>query len=92
MQKQAPTVGRILVMVGFALSCFGLILFLWVAFGGATPFAAKGYQVKVNFANAGQLATQADVRISGVPVGKVDTVKLGPVSYTHLTLPTILRV
>ena len=86
MQKQAPTVGRILVMVGFALSCFGLILFLWVAFGGATPFAAKGYQVKVNFANAGQLATQADVRISGVPVGKVNTVKLGPRNTTTAML------
>ena len=34
MQKQAPTVGRMLVMVGFALSCFGLLLFLWLAFGG----------------------------------------------------------
>lgn len=86
MQKQAPTVGRLLVMVGFSLSCFGLILFLWVAFGGPVPFAAKGYQVRVDFANAGQLATQADVRISGVPVGKVQTLKLGPGNSTSATL------
>jgi len=77
MQKQAPTLGRLLVMAGFALSCFGLILFLWVAFGGPVPFAAKGYRVNVRFEAAGQLATQADVRISGVPVGKVATVELG---------------
>ena len=34
MQKQAPTFGRLLVMVLFALSCFGLLLFLWLSFGG----------------------------------------------------------
>ncbi|MCX6388670.1 MAG: MlaD family protein [Solirubrobacterales bacterium] len=86
MQKQAPTLGRILVMAGFALSCFGLILFLWVAFGGPVPFAAKGYRVSVNFNNAGQLANQADVRISGVPVGKVASVELGPRNSTHAQL------
>lgn len=86
MQKQAPTLPRLLVMAGFTLSCFGLILFLWVAFGGPTPFAAKGYQVKVDFVNAGQLATQADVRISGVPVGKVQWVELGPGNATRATL------
>src|SRR6478735_808400 len=41
MQKQAPTVGRLLVMVGFALSCFGLLLFLWLAFGGPIPLKPK---------------------------------------------------
>ena len=73
-------------MAGFALSCFGLILFLWVAFGGPVPFAAKGYQVKVNFVNAGQLASQADVRISGVPVGKVQKVELGARNATTATI------
>lgn len=86
MQKQAPTLPRLLLMAGFALSCFGLILFLWVAFGGPTPFAAKGYEVKVDFVNAGQLASQADVRISGVPVGKVAKVELGPRNATRATL------
>jgi virulence factor Mce-like protein len=71
MQKQAPTVGRLLIMVGFALSCFGLLLFLWLAFGGPIPFQPQGYRFKVNFPEAVQLAKQADVRISGVPVGKV---------------------
>ena len=75
MQKQAPTVGRLLVMVGFALSCFGLLLFLWLAFGGAIPFAAKGYRITVPFKEAGQLALEADVRISGVSVGKVKSIE-----------------
>jgi len=74
MQKQAPTVGRLLIMVGFALSCFGLLLFLWLAFGGPIPFQPKGYQFKIQFPAATQLAEEADVRISGVPVGKVKNI------------------
>jgi phospholipid/cholesterol/gamma-HCH transport system substrate-binding protein len=75
MQKQAPSLGRILVMVGFALSCFGLLLFLWLAFGGPIPLQPKGYRFNVAFNEAGQLAQEADVRISGVSVGKVKLIK-----------------
>jgi phospholipid/cholesterol/gamma-HCH transport system substrate-binding protein len=75
MQKQAPSLGRILVMVVFALSCFGLLLFLWLAFGGPVPLKPKGYRVTVSFSEAGQLAQEADVRISGVTVGKVKAVE-----------------
>ena len=45
MNKAAPTFGRIAAMVVFALSCFGLLLFLWLAFGGAVPLKPKGYRV-----------------------------------------------
>ena len=71
MQTNVPGVGRILAMVVFALSCFGLLLFLWLAFGGPIPLKPKGYRVNTSFAEATQLALEADVRISGVPVGKV---------------------
>jgi phospholipid/cholesterol/gamma-HCH transport system substrate-binding protein len=73
--KQIPTLGRILVMAGFALSCFGLLLFLWLAFGGPTPLKPKGYRFQVAFAEGTQLAKEADVRISGVPVGKVKDIQ-----------------
>jgi phospholipid/cholesterol/gamma-HCH transport system substrate-binding protein len=65
-----------LVMVGFALSCFGLLLFLWLAFGGSIPLKPRSYEFKIPFKEGTQLANEADVRISGVPVGKVKTVKL----------------
>jgi phospholipid/cholesterol/gamma-HCH transport system substrate-binding protein len=74
MQKQAPSLGRILIMVGFALSCFGLLLYLWLAFGGPVPLKPKGYRFVVPFREAGQLAQEADVRISGVSVGKVKAI------------------
>ena len=74
MQKQAPSLGRLLVMAGFALSCFGLLLFLWLAFGGPIPLKPKGYRFNVAFKEAGTLANEADVRISGVSVGKVKVI------------------
>jgi len=69
--KQAPSIGRILTMVVFALSCFGLLLFLWLSFGGPIPLKPKGYQFKVAFPEATQLGLEADVRVAGVSVGKV---------------------
>ena len=61
-----------------ALSCDGLKIFLWVSFGGALPFSAQGYLVRVSFPYADQLGTQADVRIAGVSVGKVIGKSLDP--------------
>jgi ABC-type transporter Mla subunit MlaD len=78
MSKRAPSTTQLLVIAGFALSCFGILLFLWVTFGGPTPFKAKPYQIKVPFNEATQLAEQSDVRISGVNVGKVQNIALAP--------------
>jgi phospholipid/cholesterol/gamma-HCH transport system substrate-binding protein len=75
MNKSAPSFGRIAAMVVFALSCFGLLLFLWLAFGGPVPLKPEGYRVNASFAEATQLSTEADVRISGVPVGKVKAIE-----------------
>ncbi len=71
MQKQTPNLARLGLMAVFALSCFGILLFLWLSFGGSVPLKPKQYQVHIQFPEATTLAEQADVRISGVPVGKV---------------------
>jgi phospholipid/cholesterol/gamma-HCH transport system substrate-binding protein len=78
MSKRAPSTTQLLVIAGFALSCFGILLFLWVTFGGPTPFKAKPYQIKIPFDEATTLAEQSDVRISGVNVGKVQSIALAP--------------
>jgi phospholipid/cholesterol/gamma-HCH transport system substrate-binding protein len=75
MIKQAPSLGRILTMVAFSLSCFGIVLFLWLSFGGSVPLRPKGYEVNVAFPEATQLAQSAEVRISGVKVGRVRSVE-----------------
>src|SRR5919199_1406668 len=74
MQKGGIRPRSVAVMVAFALSCFGLLLFLWLSFGGPVPLKPKGYRVTAQFSEATTLATEADVRISGVPIGKVKTI------------------
>jgi virulence factor Mce-like protein len=76
MNKQAPSPAKIFTMLAFAGSCIGLLVFLWISFGGATPFAPAGYRLNAEFNQAPLLGTQADVRISGVNVGKVVAVEL----------------
>jgi ABC-type transporter Mla subunit MlaD len=78
MSKRAPSTAQLLVIAGFALSCFGILLFLWITFGGPTPFKARTYEIKVPFNEATQLAQQSDVRISGVSVGKVQNIEVSP--------------
>ncbi|WP_354702141.1 hypothetical protein DSM112329_02494 [Paraconexibacter sp. AEG42_29] len=78
MNKQAPTRGQIAAMVAFAVSCFGLMLFLWVSFGGTTPLQAKGYRIHVQFRQATQLATEAEVRVAGVAIGRVADKEVAP--------------
>jgi phospholipid/cholesterol/gamma-HCH transport system substrate-binding protein len=65
-------------MVVFALSCFGLLLFLWLSFGGPIPLKPKGYRVQVGFPEATQLGLEADVRVAGVSVGKLREKTLDP--------------
>ncbi len=71
MHTGSPPVSRVITMVLFALSCVGLLLFLWLSFGGTLPFNSQGYRFNVAFPNAYDLADYADVRIAGVDVGKV---------------------
>src|SRR5215210_1893239 len=87
MNKAAPSLPRIIVMIVFALSCFGLLLFLWLSFGGPVPLKPKGYRVQMQFPEATTLAQEADVRVAGVPVGKVRKVEVG--DGTNRTVATV---
>lgn len=71
MEKQAPSIGKLLAMAAFTLSCFGLLLFLWLSFGGPTPLKPHGYRFTVKFPEATLLVQESDVRISGLDIGKV---------------------
>jgi phospholipid/cholesterol/gamma-HCH transport system substrate-binding protein len=76
METQRPTAGKLLTMVLFAGSCVGLLLYLWISFGGTVPFAPAGYRFSVEFSQATELGAQAQVNISGVTVGRVVSVGL----------------
>jgi phospholipid/cholesterol/gamma-HCH transport system substrate-binding protein len=86
MATRPPTATRILIAVGFALSCFGLALFLWLAFGGPVPLKPESYQVHVPVREATQLAVESDVRISGVSVGKVKDISLADNGSADVTI------
>ena len=58
-------------MVAFAMSCVGILLFLWLSFGGPVPLRSEAYRFEVAVPEATTLAVESDVRISGVNVGKV---------------------
>lgn len=76
MSKQRPSSIAMLTMVAFAASCVGLLIFLWLSFGGALPLAAQGYRFSVEFDEAVELGSHAQVDIAGVPVGTVVSVGL----------------
>jgi phospholipid/cholesterol/gamma-HCH transport system substrate-binding protein len=71
MVTQSPRRGVLMVAVAFTLSCVGLMIFVWTQFSGTVPFAPQGYQVRALFRETGLLVSGADVRISGVNVGRV---------------------
>jgi virulence factor Mce-like protein len=76
--KETPSPARIIAMIAFALSCFGILIFLWLTFGGSIPLKPKSYRLHVDFKEATTLANEADVRISGVTVGRVKSKSVMP--------------
>jgi phospholipid/cholesterol/gamma-HCH transport system substrate-binding protein len=71
MVTQAPRRSAVFAALAFTLSCIGLIVFVWTQFGGTIPFAPEGYRLSALFRESGMLVPGADVRVSGVNVGKV---------------------
>ena len=76
MVKDTPSPLSLAAMALFTMSVFGLLLFLWLAFGGSIPLKPEGFRAKVAFPEAATLAQEADVRLAGVNVGKVKTKEL----------------
>lgn len=89
MNKEAPSIGQIAAMVGFTLSVFALLLYIWVTFGGTLPLAPKKYRFEADFPEAQLLAKEADVRLAGVNVGKVKSTEL---SDDHTRTKTVMEL
>lgn len=75
MIKIAPSLSRIAAMVAFAMSCFAIVLFLWIEFGGATPLKPERYIVEAAFPEAVGLLPDVDVRAAGITIGTVRSVE-----------------
>jgi phospholipid/cholesterol/gamma-HCH transport system substrate-binding protein len=76
MNTRRPNAASMLTMAAFAASCIGLLIYLWISFGGSLPLAAQGYRFSVEFDQAVELAPDEQVEIAGVSVGRVASVSL----------------
>jgi phospholipid/cholesterol/gamma-HCH transport system substrate-binding protein len=76
MVKETPSVGRMIAMLAFTASCVGILLFLWLSFGGSVPLRPASYKVRAQFPEATTLVAEADVRMAGVNIGKVKKKRL----------------
>ncbi len=76
MNTHRPSIASILTVTAFTAACVGLLIYLWISFGGSVPFASQGYRFSVEFSQASELASQSQVEIAGVPVGRVISVAL----------------
>ena len=76
MIKETPSLGRMVAMIAFALTCFGLLIFLWLSFGGPIPLKPQAYRLTVDVPEASTLANESDVRMSGITIGKVKSKEL----------------
>src|SRR5918998_2284784 len=78
MPKNPMTFGRLAAITVFTFSCFAVFIYMWLTFGGPTPLNAQGYRFQAVFHDAPLLVSEADVRISGLNVGKVKKVSRAP--------------
>lgn len=71
METRNPPLTRLLPIVVLLVMAVVVTVALWRAFGGSVPLEPKGYRVETVLPHASNLHPHADVRISGVDVGKV---------------------
>jgi phospholipid/cholesterol/gamma-HCH transport system substrate-binding protein len=76
MIKESPSIPQLTAMAVFTLSVFGLLLWLWIAFGGSIPLKPQSYRAKAAFPEAGLLVQESEVRMAGVVIGKVKSKEL----------------
>jgi phospholipid/cholesterol/gamma-HCH transport system substrate-binding protein len=76
--KQAPTLPRLAAIVLFTFSCFVVLTYMWLTFGGPVPMQPQGYRFNAVFTEAPLLVQEADVRIAGLNVGKVKKISRAP--------------
>ena len=74
---RSRTFSNAVVIAIFTIFCFAVVEFLAVNIGQANPLSSD-YTVHAVFANADGLPTAADVRVSGVDVGRVTAISHDP--------------
>lgn len=65
------------VVAAFVALCAVIFGYLWLSAGGRLPLISQeGYRVSVSLPDVDNLVFQSDVRVAGVPVGKIQELKV----------------
>lgn len=75
METHAPTPRQLLIPGAFVLACVVLSILTWLSFGGSLPLQPAGYRITIPLPDASNLYPGADVRMAGVTIGKVISVR-----------------
>lgn len=76
MRRELLPAARSLTLLAFAASCAALFGYLWLQSGGSIPgVTGDGYSVQVRFTDADNLVAGSEVRIAGVDVGTVSSIR-----------------
>jgi len=74
-ETRTPPWRQLLMPIVFVLGCVVLSIATWQAFDGTTPLRAKPYEFSAKLPSAAGLVPGADVRMSGVVIGRVTRVE-----------------
>ena len=75
METRVPHWRAFVLPVAFALACVALTIAAWVSFGGRVPLSAQGYRFYLPLPQAGTIYPDTTVRIAGITVGRVISVR-----------------
>jgi phospholipid/cholesterol/gamma-HCH transport system substrate-binding protein len=75
----------------FVLAGLAAVAYLALRIGAGALVGGDTYALQARFTNSGGLNPGSNVIISGVPVGRVDSVKLNPDDYSSLVLFSVRK-
>jgi phospholipid/cholesterol/gamma-HCH transport system substrate-binding protein len=75
---------------GFVLLGLGAVLYLTVKLGSGSLLGGETYPLEVRFASASGLNVGGSVHVAGVPVGRVDAIRVDPEDYSAIVTITVL--
>lgn len=76
---------------GFVVLGIAAILYLTVKLGAGSLLGADTYRLEVRFASASGLNAGASVHVAGVPVGRVEGIRVDPVDFNAIVTISVLK-
>lgn len=75
---------------GFVLLGLGAVFYLTVKLGSGALLGGDTYQLEARFASASGLNKGGSVHVAGVPVGRVEAIRVDPEDFSAIVTVTVL--